>query len=115
MNWDDPLVKKFAYLIGAMIILCPLGILLVWNYGDAWGEWDPSEVAKEVGASKVAGLLKLSGVWQYAILPDYNIPGWDDPLHASIGYIISAIVGVALCLAFYYIIVKLVYSKPTTT
>lgn len=108
MNWDDPLVKKFTYLIIAMIILCPLGILLVWNYGDAWGEWDPHELAEKVGANKVAGMLHLADIWHYAPLPDYDIPGWDDPLHASIGYIISAIVGVILCFAVYFALVKFV-------
>ncbi|WP_457612456.1 PDGLE domain-containing protein [Methanocaldococcus sp.] len=114
MNWSDPIVKKFVYIIVAMIVLCPLGILLVWNYGDAWGEWDPHELAEKVGVNKVAGMLHLADIWKYAPLPDYDIPGWDDPLHASIGYIISAIVGVALCVGAYFLLVKIVSPKPSS-
>ncbi|XRO75059.1 PDGLE domain-containing protein [Methanocaldococcus sp. 28A] len=110
MNFDDPLVKKFVYIIIALIICCPIGILLVWNYGDAWGEWDVSELAKKVHAN-IQGMEELSGIWSYAILPDYDIPGWDTPLKASIGYIISAIVGVILCIIAYYGLVKFVYGN----
>jgi len=111
MNWNDPLVKKFMYLIGAMIVLSPLGILLVWNYGDAWGEWGADELVKKFGESKISGMLHLADIWNYAPLPDYNIPGWDDPVHASIGYIISAIVGVVLCVGVYYLLVKIANPK----
>ncbi|ACX73175.1 MAG: hypothetical protein GXN95_06520 [Methanococci archaeon] len=114
MNWQDPLVKKFLYVIIAMIILCPLGILLVWNYGDAWGEWDPQELAEKVGESKVSGMLHLADIWNHALLPDYDVPGWDDPFHASIGYIISAIVGVILCVGAYYALIKFVNPRATT-
>lgn len=115
MNWQDPLVKKFLYVIIAMILLCPLGILLVWDYGDAWGEWGPEDVAEKVGEDKVSGLLHLADIWAYAPLPDYNIPGWEDKVHASIGYIISAIVGVALCLGAYYILVKVVNPQASSS
>ena len=112
IDFKDPLVKKFLYVIIALIILCPLGILLVWNYGDAWGEWDVNDVAEKVHAN-IQGMEELSGIWSYAILPDYDIPGWDDPVRASIGYIISAIVGVALCLGAFYGLTKIVYSNRT--
>ncbi|XRO77819.1 PDGLE domain-containing protein [Methanocaldococcus sp. 10A] len=112
MDFKDPLVKKFLYVIIAMIILCPLGILLVWNYGDAWGEWDVNDVAEKVHTD-ISGMEKLSDVWSYAILPDYDVPGWDTPLKASIGYIISAIVGVILCLGAFYGLTKIVYANRT--
>ncbi|WP_456394772.1 PDGLE domain-containing protein [Thermococcus sp.] len=106
----DRLTKTFLVIIGVMIILSPIGILLVWNYGDAWGEWDPGDLAGQVH-EKLTGMEKLSNAWTHALLPDYNVPGWEDKLHASIGYIISAVVGVALVLGAYYGLVKLVGSS----
>ena len=96
MNFNDPLIKKFFIVIGVLIVLSPLGILITWNYGDAWGEWGVEDLADNVHAD-ISGLESLSDVWAYAPLPDYDVPGWDDPTHASIGYILSAIVGVVLC------------------
>ncbi len=108
MNYNDPLVKKFLIIIGILVILSPLGILLTWNQG-AWGEWDPSQLAQHVHAN-VSGMLALSGVYNYAPMQDYDVPGWDDPFHASIGYILSAIVGIILCTTLYFILVKFVVS-----
>ncbi|WP_461863891.1 PDGLE domain-containing protein [Thermococcus sp.] len=103
----DRLTKTFLAVIGVLIILSPIGILLVWNYGDAWGEWDPSDLAGQVH-EKLTGMEKLSSAWTHALLPDYNIPGWEDKFHASIGYIISAVVGVALVFGAYYVLIKVV-------
>ncbi len=107
MEINDPLIKKFLIVIGVLIVLSPLGILLTWNYGDAWGEWGAEDLSDEVHAD-ISGLQSLSDIWGYAPLPDYNIPGWDDPIHASIGYILSAIVGVVLCIGLYYGLLKIV-------
>jgi len=103
----ERLTKTFLVIVAVMAILSPLGILLVWNYGDAWGEWDVSTVEGMVG-QKLPGMEKLAGVWNHAVLPDYNVPGWEDMLHASVGYIISAVVGIALVVGFYYMVVKIV-------
>jgi cobalt/nickel transport protein len=102
----DRLTKALLTAVAVMVVLSPLGILLVWNYGDAWGEWDVSTIEHMVG-QKLPGMEKLSNAWNHAVLPDYNVPGWEDKLHASAGYILSAIVGVALVLGFYYLVVKL--------
>ncbi len=102
----DRLTKALLTAVAVMIVLSPLGILLVWNYGDAWGEWDVGTIEHMVG-QKLPGMEKLSSAWNHAVLPDYNVPGWEDKLHASIGYILSAIVGVALVIGFYYVVVKL--------
>ena len=101
----DRVTKTLLAIIGAMIILSPIGILLVWNYSDAWGEWDVNTVEQMVG-HKLPGMEKLSDVWSHAVLPDYNLPGWEDKLHASLGYIISAAVGTTLVLLLYYALVK---------
>ncbi|WP_048058102.1 PDGLE domain-containing protein [Methanothermococcus okinawensis] len=107
MNFNDPLVKKFLIVIGVLVVLSPLGILLTWNNGDAWGEWGVEDLSNEVHAD-ISGLQSLSDAWSYAPLPDYDIPGWDNPTMASIGYIISAIIGVILSIAIYYALIKIV-------
>ncbi|WP_297068826.1 PDGLE domain-containing protein [Thermococcus sp.] len=102
----DRLIKGLLTAIAVMAVLSPLGILLVWNSSGAWGEWDVSTIEHMVG-QKLPGMEKLSSMWNHAVLPDYNVPGWNDMFHASAGYIISAVVGVSLVLGFYYAAVKL--------
>jgi len=106
----DRLTKTLLSLVAALIILSPIGILLVWNYSGAWGEWDVSTVEHMVG-QKLPGMEKLANAWNHAVLPDYNVPGWEDKLHASIGYIISAVVGVAVVLAVYYLLVRITAGR----
>lgn len=103
----DRVTKTLLAIVGVMVILSPIGILLVWNYSDAWGEWDVQTVEHMVG-HRLPGMEKLSTIWNHAVLPDYNVPGWEDKLHASIGYIISAIVGTALVVLLYYLLVKFI-------
>ncbi len=109
----DRVTKTLLAIVGVMIILSPIGILLVWNYSDAWGEWDVNTVEQMVG-HQLPGMEKLSEVWNHAVLPDYNVPGWEDKLHASIGYIISAIVGTILVVLLYYALVKFTVGKGTS-
>lgn len=106
----DKVVKTLLLVIGIMIILSPIGILLVWNYNGAWGEWDVNTVEHMVG-HKLPGMEKLAGIWNHAIFPNYDVPGWESKLSASIGYIISAIVGTALVILLYYILVKFTVGK----
>jgi len=80
--------RKWLYLLIALIILSPIGILLVWNYGDAWGEW--GEVGDWIPKS----------FWN-APFPDY-LSGFESQLAASIGYIISAIIGVVAIILVTY-------------
>jgi len=103
----DRVTKTLLTIVGVMILLSPIGILLVWDYDEAWGEWDVSTVENMVG-HKLPGMERLADAWNHAVLPDYNIPGWEDKLHASIGYIVSGIVGTALVVTLYYALVKLV-------
>ncbi|WP_297471002.1 PDGLE domain-containing protein [Thermococcus sp.] len=110
----DRVTKTLLAVIGVMIILSPIGILLVWNYSDAWGEWDVNTVEQMVG-HKLPGMEKLADIWNHAVLPDYNVPGWEDKLHASIGYIISAVVGTALVMLLYYALVKFTVGKGTSS
>lgn len=88
-------VKKSLILLVVLIFLSPLGILLVWNYGPAYAEWDH------------IGSWYPQHFWTYSPLPDYDVSGWDTPLMASIGYIISAIVGVLLIVSLNYGLMRL--------
>ncbi|MEM0150251.1 MAG: PDGLE domain-containing protein [Thermoplasmata archaeon] len=89
-------MKKSFLLLIILILVSPLGILLVWDYGSAYAEWDH------------IGSWYPQHYWVYAPLQDYDINGWDSPLFASIGYIISAIVGVTLIILLNYIIMRLI-------
>jgi cobalt/nickel transport protein len=72
-----------------LMVLCPLGILLTWDYGSAWGEW-----------GNVGGWAPMQ--WWTAPMPDYGFAGWTDKASASAAYILSAAVGVVLVAGISY-------------
>jgi cobalt/nickel transport system permease protein len=76
--------------LGALCLLSPLGLLAA---GDAWGEWAPEDLRSKNGVVP-SGLAKLAGAW-HAVLPDYNVPGWEGG-KKSLGYVVSAVAGVTL-------------------
>jgi cobalt/nickel transport system permease protein len=71
--------------LAILLIATPLGIIAA---GSAWGEWKPQDF--KMGAPR--GLTRLSSLWN-APLPGYA-PSFIG--NASLGYILSAIAGVAL-------------------
>ena len=97
-------VRRLLGLVGALMVLAPLGQLAA---GTAWGEWSGehfangelrAEVAaaslgRELPAAVPAGLERLSSLWASPI-PDYEMPF----LPASLGYAISAMLGGGLIL-----------------
>jgi cobalt/nickel transport system permease protein len=85
---------KHAWLILALFIfLTPLGLLAP---GTAWGEWSSTQLS-QVGLGFVPeGLKKWEGFWS-AAFPDYLIPGVGE----NTGYIISAIIGVAIIISIF--------------
>jgi cobalt/nickel transport protein len=83
--------KKSIALMISLALATPLGILLVWNNGDAWGEW---------GA---VGQWVPQQFWN-APFAGYDFSGWDGQLMASLGYIISAIVGIGAIIILTYIL-----------
>jgi cobalt/nickel transport protein len=90
------IMKRAILLLILFIIISPLGILLVWNYGPAYAEWDH------------IGSWYPHHFWNLAPLQDYDFPGWDSPLLASVGYIISALVGVAIIISITYGLMRLI-------
>ena len=69
----------------------PVGILIIWNNGDAWGEWGQ------------VGNWVPQQFWN-APFADYDLSGWDSQLMASLGYIISAIVGIVAIIILTYVL-----------
>ncbi len=94
-----------------LALLSPLGLILpeYFKAGSAWGEWGVQELKNVVGYIP-GGLAKLSTLWN-APLPDYSLrPSQEQGLmHLSFGYIISAIVGIAMV-----VIVALLIGKKLT-
>ncbi len=86
-------------ILGIMVVLVPLGLLAP---GSSDFEWGGEELRGMVGYMP-AGLARLDQLWGLAPLRDYNLPGtggsfWD----LAPGYVLSAIVGIALIFAVVY-------------
>lgn len=97
--------KNLWLALGVFMILSPLGLIAT---GTAFGEWGLDQLPEEAGFIP-KGLAKLADLWQHAPLPDYGIPGLDGSfLQSAIGYIFSAIVGVALIVGIMTILSKIV-------
>jgi cobalt/nickel transport protein len=89
--------KKWIAIMAGLIVATPLGILVVWGQGDAWGEWS------------AVGDWVPQQFWN-APFADYDLSGWEGQFMASMGYIISAIVGIVAIIVLTYIL-YLVVSK----
>ena len=92
-------LKRALIVIAIFVAIVPLGILGTWNCGDAWGEWGEVQ-------DSTHGINWTPESYFGAPLPDYNVEGWDNKLMASIGYWISAIIGIALTMLVVLGIVK---------
>ncbi|SFB31765.1 cobalt/nickel transport system permease protein [Acetitomaculum ruminis DSM 5522] len=92
--------KPLYILIGALILLTPLGLLAT---GTAWGEWGVDEIASIVSGGSKLGYTPagMEGGFELSTLfPDYamgGLPEWT-------GYILSAVVGVALTIIIFKLI-----------
>jgi cobalt/nickel transport system permease protein len=74
--------------LGALALATPVGLLAS---GTAWGEWGIAEL-KDMGLEFIPQGIEKFAAWWPAPLPDYGFPR----MGAVIGYILSAIIGVAL-------------------
>jgi cobalt/nickel transport system permease protein len=92
--------KLFA-LLAVLICLVPLGLIAT---GTAWGEWGSDEIAEVTGFSPA----NLINGWELrALLPDYSFGGLPD----AVGYILSAVIGVALCIIVFTLISRRMRDK----
>jgi hypothetical protein len=104
--------KKLWLGIGILILFSPLGLIIpnLMGAGGAWGEWGLDEIQKIAGFVP-EGMKRLAELWR-APLPDYALPGRGKGLlHGSIGYILTAVIGVALAAGIMYLLAKLVGRK----
>jgi cobalt/nickel transport protein len=102
--------------VGALAVLSPIGLYLSEKLkaGSAWGEWGVDEV-KELTGYVPAGLKKLSSLWG-APLPDYAFKGWENLglKHLGLAYIVSAIVGIGLCVGLAFMLGKILSKKESS-
>lgn len=97
-------IKPVYGLIATLICLSPLGLLAA---GTAWGEWGADEIS-EVATTAGGNLGYVpkgmeEGFNFNALMPDYAIEGLPDKL----GYILSAIAGVAILIIIFRLIASM--------
>jgi len=97
----DKTVRNLAIGLLILVILTPLGLLAT---GSTFGEWSNKEVKEKIGFVP-SGLEHLSSLWG-APLPDYALPGEGEQHSAVAIYVLSAVIGVAVCAAVLYFIGK---------
>ncbi len=105
-------IKKLWIGLGILALLSPLGVVLPKMFGaeGAWGEWGLDEIEKIAGFVP-AGMKRLAETWK-APLPDYALPGQGKGIAAeSVGYVIMAIIGVALTAGLMYLLTRLLVRK----
>ncbi|MCV7226651.1 cobalt transporter CbiM [Mycolicibacterium komossense] len=95
-----------ASAMAVLVILTPLGLLAP---GGAFGEAAPEDLdLGKFGLKAIpAGLAKYAGFWHHTLLGDY---GFSDGSHPSIGYLVSALVGIVVVGAAVYLIVRAVQA-----
>lgn len=100
--------RNLWLVLGALIILSPLGLLAT---GTAFGEWGIDQLKNEAGFVP-AGLLKFADLWKHGPLPDYAIPGMNSSfIQSALGYVISAMVGTALVVGLMSMFTKLLKDE----
>ncbi len=99
--------------LATLIVLSPLGLIIpeYFKAGAAWGEWGADEMHKLVGYTP-QGLEKLSRLWN-APIADYAIGGSEGKgmVYLSVGYIISALVGIVATVGVMYLLGKVLVKK----
>ena len=99
--------KPLYILIAVLIVLTPIGLLAT---GTAWGEWGVDEMATLVSGGTQLGYTPAgmaSGFELSTLFPDYSMAGMPE----WTGYILSAVVGVALLVIFFKIVSSLMKDK----
>lgn len=92
--------------LAVLILLTPLGLIAK---GTAWGEWSAEELKKILGFIP-QGIERLGGIWS-SLFGDYSIAGFNGPLFSGLGYILSAIIGVAVITAITFILGRFLFAK----
>jgi cobalt/nickel transport protein len=91
-------ITKMWLGLAVLALLSPIGIIIPdkMKAGAAWGEWGIDEIEKMLGYVP-QGMKATADKWR-APLPDYDLKGWDQMGLGmqSLGYIFSAVVGMAI-------------------
>jgi hypothetical protein len=103
------MMKKIVGGFAFIILLTPLGLLAP---GTAWGEWGLDAIKQKIGFIP-QGMYCFNTIIKN-ILPDYSIPGFDKNFFQSaLGYIFSAVIGIAVIVLIFWLIAKFVPEKAT--
>jgi cobalt/nickel transport protein len=105
-------IKKLWIGIGILALLSPLGLILpAWlGAGSAWGEWGLEEIKKLIGFIP-EGMQKLAELWK-SPMHDYTLSGQKPGLaHGSLGYILTAVIGIVITSGLAYLIARLLGRK----
>jgi cobalt/nickel transport protein len=106
------ITKKLWIGIGILALLSPLGLILpaLFGAGGAWGEWGIDTIQKIVGFVP-EGMKRLADSGK-APLPGYAVPGQSKGLvYESFGYLVSAVIGIALAAFVMFLLAKLLLRK----
>jgi hypothetical protein len=98
----DKTIRNLLIGLAILVILTPLGLLAV---GETFGEWGTDWLEENLGYVP-SGMQGIANLWS-APLTDYGVSGID----ASVGYVVSAILGVILCGGLLYLFGKMIARK----
>lgn len=104
-------LKPLYYLLVALLVLVPLGLLAE---GTAWGEWGADEIAQITSGGAALGYTPsgmLSGFEWNALIPDYSLAGLPDVA----AYYLSAVIGIALSVIIFRLVAAARKDKPAET
>jgi len=105
-------IKKLWVGIAVLALLSPLGLILpsLFRSEGAWGEWNLEKIEGLVKFVPL-GMKKIAGIWK-APMPDYTVPGQRTGLVGeSLGYVCTAIIGVALAAGIMYLLARLLARR----
>lgn len=104
--------KKLWIGVGVLVLLSPLGLIIpaLFGAGGAWGEWGVEEVRKLIGFVP-AGMDGHGERWK-APMQDYSVTGRGTGLlDDSLGYMITAVIGVAATAGIMYLVARTLARK----
>jgi cobalt/nickel transport protein len=105
-------IKKLWVGIGVLALLSPLGLILpsLFKVDGAWGEWSMEKIERMTGFAP-QGMKRLHDIWK-APMPDYTVPGQRTGLLGEgLGYLVTAIVGIALAAGIMYLLARLMVRR----
>lgn len=107
-----PTLRRLVIGLVVLALLAPIGLWLpeIYKAGSAWGEWSLDEL-KGIFGCVPKGLASLENAWTKAIFPGYGVPGWTSSILAALGYIISALLGMAIVAGVGYLLGKVLASR----